>query len=205
MQNETSKMEPRLKYLPTLPYLSPERSQKFFGIILTLIALSFFGFFAISPTISTILKLKKELSDNELVYKEIGGKIKNLSSLRIKYADLQNDLPLVTDAITLQPDAHLLFAQIQAFAQKSNIKLKKLQNSEVEIVRNEKAVGKQYYSFPFSVAGSGSFEDLFNFISDITNMQRVINIDLFTLNNISGQDNRSLNFTIQGITFFKNL
>src|SRR3972149_5462342 len=92
----------KYKYFPTLPYLSPERSQKFFGIALTLCALSFFGFFSIKPTVSTILKLQKELSDNQFVLDQLETKIENLTTLRKQYLNLQNDLPIINSAIAIQ-------------------------------------------------------------------------------------------------------
>ena len=192
------------KYFPTLPYLTPERSQKFFGIALTLCAISFFGFFAIRPTVSTILKLQKELSDNQFVFSQLETKIKNLSELRKQYSALQSDLSTVTSAITIQPDVHLLFAQIQSIAQTSNITIKKLQNSEVEVLRENKSADKNYYSYSFSIAGIGSFENISKFVSTITSMERVVNIDVFSINSITEQNSQSLGFNIQGTAFFKD-
>lgn len=201
MQNTTKDIA-KIKYFPKLPYLSQERSQKFFAIVLTLLALSLFGLFAINPTISTILKLKKEVSDSEFIYKELETKIKNLSILRTQYANLQNDLPIIIDAISTVPNVHLLFAQIQGAAQKSNIKLSKLQNFEVEILKNNKAPGKKYYSYSFTIVGSGPFENISEFVSTITNMRRIVNIDIFSISNTASQNN--LDFNIRGTAFFKD-
>lgn len=192
------------KYFPTLPYLTPEGSQKFFGIVLTLCALSFFGFFAIRPTVSTILKLQKEISDNQNVLAQMQTKIKNLTELRKQYFSLQNELVIVTNAITVQPDAQILFAQIQSIAQISNITITKLQNSEVEALRADRSLSKNYYSYSFSVAGTGSFENISNFVSTLTNMERVVNIDVFSINNITNNSGESLEFDIQGTAFFKD-
>src|SRR3989344_186695 len=141
-------------YSPTIPYLTPERNQKFFGIVLTLCALSFFGFFAIRPTVSTILKLQKELSDNQFVLDQLKTKIKNL------------------------------------------------QNFEVEISSGSKGTRKDYYAYSFSIAGTGSFENISKFISTLTNMERIVNIDVFSIN-MTDQDSGSLGFDIQGSAFFK--
>jgi len=203
MQDNIAKDIIKTKYFPKLPYLSQERSQKFISIVLTLLALSFFALFAISPTISTILKLRKEFSDSQFVYDQLDSKIKNLSALRIRYANLQNDLPVIIDAISTVPDVHLLFAQIQTVARESNVKLSKLQNFEVEVLRKNKGPGKQYYSYSFSAAGSGSLDNIYNFVSTIINMQRIINIEVFAINNTSSQDVASLGFNIQATSFFK--
>jgi Tfp pilus assembly protein PilO len=192
------------KYFPTLPYLTQERSQKFFSIVLTLCALSLFGFFAIKPTISTILRLKKEISDNQFVFNQMETKIKNLTELRKQYFSLQGDLPMIMNTITAQPDVPILFAQIQSIAQASNISIGKLQNFEVEVLRNDKSADKNYYSYSFSVAGAGSFEDISKFILKLTDMERVVNIDMFSINNISDKNQESLGFDIQGVAFFKD-
>ncbi|MBI4096199.1 MAG: type 4a pilus biogenesis protein PilO [Candidatus Levybacteria bacterium] len=190
----------KLKYFRTLPYLNQERTQKFFGITLTILALMFFGFFAVNPTISAILKLKKEVADSEFVYSQLGDKLKNLSQLRNRYDNLQSDLNVITDSIPIEPNAHLLFAQIQTIALQSNIKIKTLNNYEVEVIKNNKISGKKYYSYSFNISGEGSFENISKFISAITGMQRIISIDSFT---IVDKNSQSLGFTIQGTTFFK--
>jgi Tfp pilus assembly protein PilO len=202
MQNDLNKTN-KNKYSPFFPYLKQERSQKFFGVVLTLCALSFFGFFAIRPTISTILKLRKEIDDSQFVLNQLENKIKNLSALRKQYSNLQEDLSITTNAITVQPDAQILLAQIQAIAQNSNISIKSLQNLEVEIERNDGSPGKDYYSYAFSASGEGSFENISKFMKTLTNMERIVNIDSFSINNSSNQNGDSSQFNIQGITFFK--
>jgi len=188
----------------TIPYPTSEKNQKFFGIALTLCALAFFGFFAIKPTVSTIFKLQKELSDNQLVLNKLETKIKNLTELRKQYSNLQGDLSTVNSAITIQPDVHLLFAQIQSIAQSSSITIKKLQNFEVEIIRNNKSANKNYYSYSFTITGSGYLNDIPKFVKALTNMERVVNIDTLSINNITDQNNGSSGFNIQGIAFFKD-
>lgn len=186
-------------YFPTIPYLTPETSQKFFGVVLTLCALVFFGFFAIKPTVSTILQLQKEVSDNEYVLSQLETKIKNLAELRKQYFNLRNDLPFVTNAITAQPDAHLLFAQIQSIAASSGVSIKKLQNFEVEVLKS--STNKNYYSYTFALAGSGSLNNTLNFVQTLIDMERIINIDTLS---ISKNSEQAITFDIQGVSFFKN-
>ena len=191
-------------YLSNIPTLTSERNQKFFGIILTFCALSFFGFFAIKPTVSTILKLRKEISDNEFVLGQLETKIINLAQLKVQYSNLQNDLPVIMNAITAQPDVALLFAQIQSVGKTSNITFKKLQNSEVEIAKNENSAEKNYYSYSFSIAGSGSSDDIYKFMQTISNMERIVDIDTFSISNAADQKTGMSDFNIQGTAFFKS-
>jgi Tfp pilus assembly protein PilO len=204
MQNDLNNTN-KNKYSPFFPYLKQEKSQKFFGVVLTLCVLSFFGFFAIKPTVSTILKLRKEIEDNKFVLSQLENKIRNLSGLRKQYSILQEDLPIITSAITMQPDAQILLAQIQAIAQNSNISIKSLQNSEVEIERNDATPEKDYYPYAFSISGAGSFENISKFMKTLTNMERIVNIDNISINNTSNQNSNSSEFNIQGTTFFKKI
>jgi Tfp pilus assembly protein PilO len=203
MQNDL-KSTVKNKYSPAFSYLTSKRNQKFYGIILTLCALSFFGFFAIKPTVSTILKLQKELRDNQYILKQLETKISNLTELRKQYSKLYRDIPIVTNAIPTQPDVHLLFAQIQSIAQTSNVTIEELQSSEVEVLKNDNTA-KNYYSYSFNTVCSGSFEDMSKFIKKLTNMERIINIDTFSINdNSTGTVLEQPKFSIQGSAFFKN-
>src|SRR5687767_10764921 len=80
-----------------------EKTKNLSAIILTFLALSFFGLFAINPTISTIVQLKKEIADNQEVNQKLEEKITNLSTLQQKYNLLQNDIPFIFSAIPQNP------------------------------------------------------------------------------------------------------
>jgi len=202
MQDKISKEIVKKRYLQTLEYLDQERMRKFVGIALTLIALSFFGLFAINPTVSTILRLRKELEDSKYVNTQLETKNENLNKLRTAYTNIEKDLNTINEAISVKPNAHLLFAQIQAISQQNNIKLSKLQNFEVEVIKNNKSSGKKYYSFSFSLGGNGTAENIYKFVAALSQMQRIISIDVFSLSgaNISGA--QEVGFAIQGTAFF---
>lgn len=192
---------PNNKYLKMLPDFQSERAQKFTTIILTLITLSFFGLFAINPTLSTIARLKKELSDNQFVEQQLKQKINNLSVLQQKYSLLQKDIPIVLNTLPKNPDVPILFAQIQSVAENYNIGIKNLQNFQVELFKPQ-ADNKQYYSSAFSLTGEGSYNDLSDFVSSLLNIQRIINIEALSLNT-SEEKNGILQFTLRGISYYK--
>jgi Tfp pilus assembly protein PilO len=202
MQND--KNVTKNKYLMGISSLESEKNQKYLGIILTFCALSFFGFFAIKPTVSKIFQLQKEISDSKIVLEKLNTKIGNLSQLRTQYSNLQNDLPVVTNAITIQPETTLLFGQIQTAGKMSDLTIKKLQNFEVKIIKNDNSQKKDYYSYSFSIAGSGASENIYKFMQTLTNMERVISIDTFSTSNVSGQSSDLPEFNIQGTAYFKS-
>lgn len=184
------------KYFQLLPSIKEERLQKFTTLVLTLMALSFFGIFAISPTLSTIAGLRKELDDNQFVDKELQQKIANLTSLQQKYAGLKNDLPAILASLPNTPDIPLLAAQVQAVAG-GGVVIQNFQTFEVEIPR-EKV--QKYLSYSFTLTAEGSYNDLSKFLSSLSNMQRVVTLDILSLTKKSTGD--SLVLTLKGKAYF---
>lgn len=170
----------RNKYLSSLPILKEERSQKITTIIFTLIAISLFGFFAISPTLTTITTLKKQVDDASFVNEKLKEKIKNLSLLQRQYLDLQNDIPVVLAAVPENPEAPYFSAELQALALRNSIHVSSLQVFQVEVSAKE---ALRQRSFTFSLQGSGSSQNIASFIKDISSMDRNISIDVLTITN----------------------
>lgn len=192
------------KYFQILPTFEKEKTQKFTTIVLTLVALSFFGLFAINPTLSTIAKLKKELADNEFVDQRLQEKITNLSQLQQQYSRLETDLSEVLSSFPQEANVPTLMAEIQAVAINSSIKIKTLQNFQVELAKQNTDLNKKYYSYSFSLSGTGTYESILAFISNLNNMQRVINIDVISIDKTANQ-NESLRISLQGTAYYKKL
>jgi Tfp pilus assembly protein PilO len=189
------------KYFQLLPDFKEDKTQKVITLTLTLVALSFFGLFAINPTLSTIAKLEKELSDNKSVDQQLQTKINNLSILQQKYALLQEDLPYIYASIPKTPEAPTVIAQIQRLANENNLKIVSLQTFSAEI---EKAPTnpKQYSNLIFNLSAEGTYSDIKSFITSFNSSQRIVNFDILSINK-KGNENSLLILTLKGTTFFK--
>lgn len=187
-----------LDYSKFLPDFKEERTQKFTTIVLTVLTLAFFGLFAINPTVSTILELRKELDDNNFVDTKLVQKINNLSTLQKKYTELQSDLPLIFSAVPQGPEVPLLVAQIQSVAKSSNVSIGNFQSFEVEVPT--KSASRNYSSFSFALSVSGTYNDLYKFLASLSNMQRVVSVELisFTKKTIGN----SMELSLKGKAFF---
>lgn len=195
------KLLPNKKYLEMLPDFKQEKTQAFITLVLTLIALSIFVFFAISPTLSTIAQLKKELEDNTFVDQQLVQKIANLSLLGQKYSFITNDMPTVLSALPQKPTVPLLAAQIQSLAKKYNVKITRLQLFQVDIYPSVKNSDKSL-SFAFSIESLGTSADLSVFLSSLVNFERVITIDTLSLSKDSIR-NELQKLSIRGRAYFK--
>ena len=190
------------KYFTMFPNFKDEKTQKLTSIIFTLIAVVLFGVLAVNPTLSTIVKLRKELDDKKFLENSLQEKIKNLKILQQKYLEIQPDISYVLSAVPSKPNAPTLLAQIQALAIKSNINLTNLQNLTVELFSQKIQEEKKYYSFSFSLNGTGEINNIQTFTTHLTDMQRIINITNFSIDQTSDNINQ-LRFTMQGNAYYK--
>lgn len=190
------------KYQALLPNFKEEKTQAFTTLALTLVAFIVFGFFAINPTISTIIHLKKELSDSQFVDDKLEEKIRNLSILQKKYVSLENQLPILYAAVPQTPIAPVFTAQIQAIANKSNVKISRLQVYQVELYVTKTI--KKDSSFAFSIEVLGDNENISKFLSSLVNFDRIITIDTFSITkDKESKENQNLQLNIRGRSYFK--
>lgn len=189
------------KHLNVFSNIGNARTQKLISIVLTLTALSLFGLFAINPTLSTIAKLRKEIVDYEVINQKLEEKISALNTLQLAYSNLENEVPTVTNAIPKSPLVPQFIGQIQTIAKNSNIFVIQLQNSQVDLYK-ENATLNKYNAYNFSLIGDGNYEDIRKFIENVTSMERVVGIDTSSINNIEN-NNTILRLNFQGVAYFK--
>lgn len=186
-------------YKDILPYLRKEKNQQYLTVILTLGATIFFALFAINPTVSTIVKLRREINDSRFVEKKLSEKINNLSNLSTEYQNIQEDLPFILDAIPKNPEAPTLVAQIQSIANDSSVGISKLDIASINLITQDASTSS---SFAFEITGQGAYENLQKFTSDLINMQRIVSVDSISIAKDTKTDG-NLEINIKGFAYFK--
>lgn len=174
MKNFFKKSNYEKYYKDFIPYVKKDKNKQYISIILTLGVSIFFLIFAINPTISTIVKLKKDLKDSEFVEKALTDKVNNMSSLFQQRERIKSDLPLILAAVPEKPDAPILFAQIQSIADASAVEITNKNTVGINL-NSEIASGSS--SFKFQVTAAGEYQNVFNFLSGLTDMQRAVSIE----------------------------
>lgn len=188
------------KYWEMLPNLKEEKTKNFTTLILTLVALSFFGFFAISPTLSTIAQLRRQIGDNEFVNKKLEEKIQNLSLLQREYGLLEKDFPIVFAGVPQAPSAPLLVGQIQFLALESSLAITRLQVFQVEL--SQKTDKNEPSSFAFSLETQGTTPQLTNFLNSLLRFERIITLENISLAKSSDKE-EVLKLDLKGRAYFK--
>lgn len=187
------------EYLKLLPPQEKENITLFIYLALTFGAFAFFGLFAINPTITTILKLQKELEENKQVSKQLQTKTQNMSNLHQQFSEIEPDLRYVYDAIPKTAEAPLLSAQIAALLKKHNLSIESYRVAQVQIMNDKKAASKQV-SYIFTLQATGNYEQMLTFSNELAKLSRIVTIESMSI----GRDVRENNLvlTIRGRQYF---
>ena len=146
-------------------------------LVLTILISCFFLFFAIKPTFVTIAGLIKTLSDQKLVSQKLEEKINALNLAQSQYNLVQPDLYLLDEAVPVQPQIAILIKQLEALGRYSGVTVDGIQLTQVNLMDNQAIPAQE--SINFSVAVSGDYQSLKNFLKNISSFRRVILIDNF--------------------------
>lgn len=168
------------------PYLKEKKTQNFLTLSLTLLAIAVFGLFAINPTIGTIIELRRQLDDAKYADAQLTQKIANLSALGQKYIDLQNDLPLITDALPMTPQATLFVGEVNALAEENNVSITIIHTTPFSLLDIKQKDTSTLDSFTFSVDADGQMSNLLAFAGALSNSQRVTTITSLVVRDPNG-------------------
>jgi Tfp pilus assembly protein PilO len=174
----------RNKYFALPLYFAEKRNQKISTLIFTFLSLSFFGLFAISPTLSTIAQLQKQLVDNKIVDQKLQEKINNIALLNQQYSQLKPDIPVILETLPTAPNVALFMGQVQTVARTTNVSLSNLQTFEVDLSQSN--LGTDVSSFVFAFTASGTYDDVSKFIKAVISFNRLVSIDAVSIAQSSG-------------------
>lgn len=168
--------------------------------IFSFLAISLFGWYAIRPTIQTILFLQKEIEDNKLINLQMEEKIGKLIEAHATYQSVEDDIPYLPQAIPPAPEALIALGQIRNIAIIRGASISAITSSAAPLLSHEQTApnkaaiskgvsNRKIKSVQLSVTVVGTYEMLQNIIEDIVTLRRIITIDSlsFTPNRESEQ------------------
>lgn len=160
-------------------FLFGEDMQKFIVylyVILTLITVSFFGLFAIKPTLSTISNLKKQHEDSKLVYEQLRQKLQAIQTLDSLYQQIESDLPVLFLSLPTTTKIPYLTHQIGKMITDNGLDLRALEFGRVEVYPTQKR-NQSLYSFTFQMSVIGDSRRINAFLEQLINFDRLVSLD----------------------------
>lgn len=167
-------------------------------VIFSLAAVTFFGLFAIQPTLATISELHKEKDDGELTLQQLRTKNQSLQRLSSEFNQIEPDIDKVYEAIPTSPRIPELVRKIEILANTNNLALETLNTGAIELFPTTRA-GTQLFSFTINISAVGTETSINSFMQELINIDRIISIERLS----SGTaENKLFSTTIIGRAYF---
>lgn len=169
------------------------------SIIFTLIIIIIFIFFAIKPTVETILVLQKKLADASEVLDKVNKKANDLSLGKQNYDNLDGSIKdKISQAI---PDTVSLKSITQTLEQTARVydaSVSALQIQPIVIdTKNENTLGVlSEIEFTFNI--EGSYVNLIALLQDLKSSSRLISIDRLSLSKLTEGSGLIMSITGKG-------
>ncbi len=175
-------------YQQITPTLKKPKAQASTAAVFSFLAISLFAWYAVRPTAQTIIYLRKEIEDKTKVNKQLEDKITALILAQATFEEIQDRLPLVSEALPYNPDAVLLARQLYHIANISQASISALQIPSLPLLTQEASAGAKLAptkslvgEFPVTVVISGGYPNLKSFLYGLLTLRRVTSIDSITI------------------------
>lgn len=183
------------RYFRSLEAVSKRQTSHIYSsVILSLLAISLFGWYAIKPTIQTIIFLRREIEDNKKVSRQMEEKIAKLIQAQAAYQAVQASLPLASQALPANPELVELANQLKHLALSVDASVSAIDAGEAAIIGDQTAllnkneattaanpkapadVFQKVYDLPLLVAVVGPYKSVHAFLDGVTRMRRIATI-----------------------------
>jgi Tfp pilus assembly protein PilO len=136
-ENEHSVRKIYRRYYTFLgPLIGKPKAKAYTYLGISCLTVAFFIFFAIRPTINTIIGLQKQIKDNKEVESKLQEKISALSQLQAEYEIIQADLPILDTALPVKPNIDELIKTVEKLAFENQASLSAMQVGEAILSEN---------------------------------------------------------------------
>lgn len=169
--------------------------------IFTLLIITIFIFFAIKPTIETILVLQKKLEDSNQVLKKINQKANDLSTGKANFEKLSSNIKSKISAAI--PDSANLKSVIQtlektAKSHEASISALQIQPLVLSTKTSNQLGTLSEISFTFNM--EGDYKKLILLLKDLKNSARLISIDNLSISKLA--EGAGLIMSISGKAYY---
>lgn len=178
----TPGFNPRVYFEKIRPFVEKRRTQTYTATILSFLAIALFGWYAVRPTIATIIYLRREITDKTLVNQKMEEKIAALIEAQAVYQTAEPQLPLIKSALPDTPDATELLAQLTRLASStgasmSAVRIPTVPLAAVDLPNAKKSTSKKQVNYQTTILVAGDFPAIKSFLDGIIKLRRVLTID----------------------------
>lgn len=164
------------------PVLADPLVRGYFGLVASFLLVAFFLIFALSPTIDTILTLRKKIADQKTTIAALDTKINNLISARQNYSQVENLIPVLEIALPPGPSPQTAISGMVSAASSSATVIDGISFGSATMIGDIAAVPPadttlvpaKVSVLPFSLSVNGSREAVLAYFQKLENSLRYI-------------------------------
>ncbi|MBI4999483.1 type 4a pilus biogenesis protein PilO [Candidatus Gottesmanbacteria bacterium] len=187
-------------YTALRPFLARPEARAYTMFILSLFAISFFGYFAIRPTLTTITNLRRQITDARFVDQKLQEKINALSKAQIEYEMVKPDLEVIFTALPQESKFPPFVKSLEKIASESGTSLVSLSFQTINLSSLEATGAAKETPIGFSLTVSGDYANLANFVRRLTDYERLVIIEKMDFS--TKKEKKELYLTLTGQTFY---
>ncbi len=185
--------------------LKKPKNQAYFVLILSFFTIAFFGFFAIRPTIKTILQLNREIQDNRDLNQKLSEKINALAQVQSDYELIRGAIPALYNAVPKTAEFPILVSTLEQIGQKTDASISAISINNVVIAPASARPGgaKEPTQVTFQAAYNGRYDQLLAALELLLNDKRIMTLDSvsFVINPVK-KDSAVMSITLDGEGYY---
>jgi Tfp pilus assembly protein PilO len=188
LQSSLASQTFRRYYQRIAPIITKPKNRAYTTTILSFLVVSLFLWYAIRPTVQTILTLRKEIKESQVVNKQMEDKISALVEAQALYQQVSGRLPLVKEALPTGPLALPFLLALEQLASDSGSVLSEVQanqtiidNTQASAPGSLKNTSSDLQTARFSIGVDGTYPAVTAFINGLLHLRRLVNIVTFSL------------------------
>lgn len=195
----------------------------YFTLVATLLLTAFFIIFALSPTFSTIVGLRRKIDDQKKLKSQMDSKINSLIIAQENYSQIEEYLPLIETAIPQKPLPETLITDTLSTSSSSGVVIRSFRIGRVELFGTKPLSSESQNAQPitinneaisilgipivdFKISISGNESSVRQFADRLQNLPRIISLTTISIgaDSTGGQtDPDGLSADIAGVAYYE--
>lgn len=181
------------------PFFKKPRVQAYIMLILSFFTMSFFGIFAIRPTLKTITQLQRKIKDSQFVSQALEEKIISLSQAKEAYQKVEKSLPLIAKALPPEPQFSFFLQDLESLAQEVDATISGVKLESVDLTKKDPTLPIKLSCF---LALASNYPSGKEFIHRLIETPRLYTIENFEIRSRAKEGETELKLDLKVNSFY---
>ncbi len=172
-------------------------------LVLSLLTMAFFGYFAIRPTLMTISTLQRQIADSHFVDQKLQEKINALTQASTAYQAIKPDLGIVYGALPRENQFAPFVKGLEKIATESGTTIESLSFDSVDLSSAQASSSAKEIPVGFSLTLMGDYAKLSDFVKRLSSFERLAVIEKMALSSNNEKEGvEQLRMTLVGQAYY---